>query len=80
MNPSPSPTVCRGVDVAVKVGEAGGGGEHLASQGRSGVRRSTRVTRALAALAATQPVPVPAPAQRRQPTKGKEAKKAKVRS
>jgi hypothetical protein len=72
VNPSPSPTICRGVGVGVKVEEAGGGDEHPTSQGRSGVRRSTRVTRASAALAATQPVP--ALVQRGQATKGKKVK------
>ena len=80
--PSPSPTICRGVgvDVTVKVEEAGGGDdqERPTSRGRIGVRRSTRVTRASAAVAATQPVP--APAQRGQAIKGKKAKKAKARS
>ena len=80
----PSPTVCGGVDddVAVKTEEVGSGSdEHLmVSQGRSGVRRSMRVTRASAAVAAAATQPVPAPVHRGQATKGKKAKKAKARS
>ena len=76
--PTPSPTVAVVRGVAVEVEEAGGGDERPISQGRTGVRRSARVTRAMAAAAVTQPVP--APAQRGLAAKGKKAKKAKARS
>lgn len=77
---APTTSICHGVEVE----EAGGHGDDhpTSSEGRIGilpVRRSTRVTRASAAVAiATQRVPVPAPAQRGQATKGKKAKKAKA--
>jgi hypothetical protein len=93
--PSPSPSICRAADlaVAVKVEEAGGGDDlrRASLSGRVGApappaRRSTRVTRASAVVAAAatqpqaQPVPVPALAQRGQATKGKKAKTRKAKA